>query len=266
MLTVGSLFAGIGGFDLGFERAGFEILWQVEIDPFCRRVLAKHWPDVVCYQDVCSVHFSESCLEDGCGTCLSQVDVLCAGFPCQPVCHHGNRRGRADDRWLWPEVARLVGELEPGYVVLENVSGILHPGRGFSEVIADLASLGYDAEWECLSATSVGAPHYRERVWLVAYRPDDGRDDGAASRIYVQWPQRDHVDGCGSYPPRRDAGAAAWRTYAQSNGPQPGILREAYGISGGLDRVFALGNSIVPQIAQWIAERILTAEGLKQGG
>jgi len=261
-VTVGSLFAGIGGFDLGFERAGFEIAWQVEIDPFCHAVLERHWPDdVMRYRDVRSVHYHDSCWEDGCGQCLSPVDVVCAGFPCQPVCHHGRREGQNDERWLWPEVLRIVGEMEPGYVVLENVPGLLYPGRGFAQILADLASLGFDAEWECLPAIAFGASHYRERIWLVAYRPDERCDDGPSPRLYIQRPCRHDIDGCGPFTPRRNAGASAWHAYIKSNGPEPGILRAPYGLSGGVDRVFAIGNAIVPQIAEWIARQILAAEG-----
>jgi DNA (cytosine-5)-methyltransferase 1 len=237
-----------------------ECMWQVEIDPFCQQVLDRHWGDVLRHSDARTVHYHESCLEDGCGSCLSPVDVICAGFPCQPVCHHGHRRARDDERWLWPEVCRLVGEMEPGYVLLENVSGLLHAGRGFSHILADLAGLGFDAEWECLPAVTVGASHYRERVWIVAYRADDGCDDEPASRVYLRGPRRNDFDRRGAYPPRRDAGSAAWRAYTESAGPEPGILREAYGLSGGVDRVYALGNAVVPDIAEWIGRRILEAD------
>lgn len=261
MMTFGSLFAGIGGFDLGLERAGMECQWQVEIDPFCTAILGKHWPTVTRYGDVREVHSHESCLEeDGCGSCISPVDVLCAGFPCQPVCHHGHRWHRRDERWLWPEVYRLVGELKPGFVLLENVHGLLHANRGFGQILADLACLGFHAEWECIPATTVGAPHYRDRVWLVAYRPDDRCADVKTPRIYVQGAFRNDVNGCDPYPPRRDAGAEAWRTFTESTGTEPGILREAYGLSGGLDRVAALGNAVVPQIAEWLGRCILEAE------
>src|SRR6185312_32662 len=108
-MTVGSLFAGIGGFDLGFERAGFEIKWQVEIDPFCRAVLAKHWPDVRRYEDVRTV-----------GAELERVDVVCGGFPCQDISFAGDGAGLDGERsGLWREFSRLIGELRPRYVVVE---------------------------------------------------------------------------------------------------------------------------------------------------
>ena len=173
---VGSLFSGIGGFDLGLERAGMEVRWQVERDEWCRNVLAKHWPDVKRYGDI----------HDLTGDELEPVDLICGGFPCQPVSVAGQQKGTDDDRWLWPEFKRLVGLLRPRYVLVENVPGLLtaNGGHAFGEVIGDLADLGYDCEWTVLSAADVGAPHLRKRVWIVAdadraRRPRNQNDDGA---------------------------------------------------------------------------------------
>lgn len=240
-MTVGSLFAGIGGFDLGFERAGFEIKWQVEIDPFCRQVLAKHWPDVRRYEDVRDVLSAE------------RVDVLCGGFPCQPVSENGRRGAfQDDDRWMWPEFERLIRTLRPRYVAVENVAGLRH--RGMGDVLGGLAALGFDAEWESLPAAAFGAPHGRDRIWFVAYPRDTrrpaadeavrpGRQDETAVialRDGERWPQ------------------AVWP-------PEPKVERMVYGLPRGLATwhraaIGALGNSIVPQIAEWIASRILEAE------
>jgi DNA (cytosine-5)-methyltransferase 1 len=156
-LTVGSLFSGIGGIDLGLERAGMEVRWQVESDAYCRRVLAKHWPAVPRFGDIKEADPSE----------LAPVDVICGGFPCQPVSLAGKGCAQDDERWLWPEFVRIVRHLRPRYVLVENVPGLLV--RGMGDVLGDLARLGYDAEWESLSAASVGAPHLRRRVFLVAY-------------------------------------------------------------------------------------------------
>ena len=172
MPTFGSLFAGIGGIDLGLERAGWECCWQVENDPFCQQVLAKHWPHVQRYGDIRDVTGDE----------LAPVDLICGGFPCQPVSLAGKRQGQADARWLWPEFARLLGLLRPRYVLLENTPGLLSAGRGsaFGDVLGDLARLGYDAEWQSLPAAAFGAPHLRYRVFIVAYaiceRLENGRD------------------------------------------------------------------------------------------
>ncbi len=193
MLTVGSLFAGIGGFDLGFERAGMRTLWFCEQDPFCQRVLAKHWPGVPIYDDVRALvadadgrGLSEPDLcaqqpQRAEAVCTSQglrsvpvpvpyVDVLCGGFPCQDLSVAGRGAGLDGERsGLWSEYARLIRELRPRYVVVENVAALL--SRGLGRVLGDLAACGYDAEWDCIPASAVGAPHRRDRVWLVAY-PD----------------------------------------------------------------------------------------------
>ncbi len=160
-LTFGSLFAGIGGFDLGLERAGMKCSWQVEIDDYANKVLEKHWPDVKRCKDVreCGSHNLES------------VDLICGGFPCQPHSLAGKRQASNDERDLWEEFSRIIRELRPRYVVAENVPGILssESGRFFGRVLRDLAACGYDAEWQCLPASAFGAPHRRDRVWIVAY-------------------------------------------------------------------------------------------------
>lgn len=163
-MTVGSLFAGIGGFDLGFERAGYEIRWQVEIDPWARAVLAKHWPTVHRHDDVRTAGAHN----------LERVDLICGGFPCQDISLAGNGAGIEGERsGLWAEYARIIGELRPRYVVVENVAALLV--RGFDRVLGDLAARGYDAEWDCIPAAAVGAPHRRDRIWLVAYAESGGQ-------------------------------------------------------------------------------------------
>lgn len=132
-------------------------IWQCEIDEWCQRILEKHWPRVKRYGDIRTVTADTA----------EPPDVFCAGFPCQPVSLAGKGLAQEDERWLWPECARIVGELRPRWVVLENVPGLL--GRGMSDVLGDLAALGYDAEWDCVRASDFGAPHKRERVWIVAY-------------------------------------------------------------------------------------------------
>jgi len=174
VLRVGSLFAGIGGFELGFERAGgFRVIWQVERDPFCRAVLARHWPDAERYDDVRTVD----------AYALRPVDVLIGGFPCQDISYAGKGAGLDGERsGLWFEFARLIRELRPRFVAVENVPGLLT--RGFGRVVGDLAEAGYDAEWACLRASDVGAPHKRERVFIIGIRRDVG-DAGAEER--QQW-------------------------------------------------------------------------------
>lgn len=155
-MRVGSLFSGIGGLELGLERAGMKTVWQAEIDPFCRQVLSRRFPDTTIYEDVRDVDGE-----------AAEVDLICGGFPCQPVSVAGKGLAQDDPRWLWPEFARVVGVLQPTYVLVENVPALAT--RGLSLVVGTLAALGYDAEWEIVSAASVGAPHLRERLFLVAY-------------------------------------------------------------------------------------------------
>ena len=234
-MRFGSLFSGVGGFDLGLERAGHECVWQVEIDPFCRRVLEKHWPDVPKYKDVRDVKGGE----------VAEVDFLCGGFPCQPVSLAGKGLADLDDRWLWPEFARLVREIRPRYVVVENVPGLLV--RGMGDVLGDLASLGYDAEWDCLPAATFGAPQRRDRVFIVAYPNTVGWSRGAERHVIpsgrLEPPRRHDVDGldlveCGPW----------------SSLPHP--VSVDYGTPGIVGALSAYGNAVVPQVAEWIGHRL----------
>lgn len=161
-MNVLDLFSGIGAFSLGLEAAGMRTVAFCEIDPFARKVLKKHWPGVPCYEDVTALT-AERLRADGVA-----IDVICGGFPCQDISVAGKGAGIGGDRsGLWSDYARIVRELRPRYVVVENVAALL--GRGVERVLGDLAALGYDAEWHCIPAAAVGAPHLRDRVWIVAY-------------------------------------------------------------------------------------------------
>lgn len=160
MLTVGSICSGIGGLDLGLERAGMRVIWQSEVDPFCNRVLKRHWPHVENLGDLRDIDWSN----------VERPDILAGGFPCQPVSAAGKQKAQEDERWLWPQVARALRELGPAYALLENVPALLTVagGRAAQEVFGDLAYLGFDAEWFVLSASDAGAPHLRKRIFIVA--------------------------------------------------------------------------------------------------
>lgn len=173
-LTFGSLFAGIGGFDLGFERAGMVCKWQVEIDDYANRVLAKHWPDVHRERDIreCGVHN------------LERVDVICGGFPCQDISYAGRGAGLEGERsGLFFEAVRVVRELRPRIVVLENVAALLT--RGLDRVLGTLAEIGYDAEWHCIPAAAVGAPHIRDRVFVLGFANCDGLESREQAKSSV---------------------------------------------------------------------------------
>lgn len=158
---IGSLFSGIGGLELGLEEAtGGRTVWQCEIDPFCRRVLAKHWPDALRFEDITTM-----------GEGIPPVDIICGGFPCQDISLAGKGAGLDGARsGLFFELARIVGLVRPRYVVLENSPALI--ARGFGRVLGTLAELGYDAEWAVLSAGRVGAPHIRRRAFVLAYAQD----------------------------------------------------------------------------------------------
>jgi DNA-cytosine methyltransferase len=172
-MTFGSLFAGIGGFDLGLERAGMECRWQVEIDDYAGRVLAKHWPHVTRWGDVRT--FPPGQPDEW------QVDLICAGVPCQPVSNAGKQKGAEDERWMWGEALRVVAHLKPAFFVAENPIGILShdAGRTFRGLLRALASVGYVCEWHVIAAADVGAPHRRQRVWLVCVRDRHGTQTDA---------------------------------------------------------------------------------------
>lgn len=169
MLTIGSLFSGIGGLDLGLERAGMEVIWQSEIDPYGCRVLKKHWPAVVNHGNIKEINWGN----------VVRPDIICGGYPCQPFSTAGKRNGTDDPRHLWPWVREAISELRPKYAILENVRG--HVSLGLNVVLGEMASIGYDAEWQIVSAASVGAPHRRDRVIIVAY--PNGETPQGSSRL-----------------------------------------------------------------------------------
>jgi len=242
-MKVGSLFAGIGGFDLGLERAGMRVAWQCEIDPDARAILAKHWPEVPCYGDIRSIDWSD----------VEPVDLICGGYPCQPFSHAGSRKGSDDPRHLWPEVARCVRELRPRWVLLENVSG--HLSLGFGSVLGDLAALGYDAFWDCIPAAAIGAPHLRDRVFVVAWRVDTDADnpDRTDNRRESQTQNERRL-----YGRRRMGRGQYWRTIET-----PSAIRGVdNGVPSRLDtpRLRGLGNAIVPQIPEMIGRVIMEIE------
>ena len=158
-MNVLDLFSGIGGFSLGLERAGMRTVAFCEIEPFCRSVLKKHWPDVPIFEDVTKLKASDI---------NEQVNVIAGGFPCQDISTAGRGAGLSGSRsGLWFEYHRLINEIQPQFAIIENVSALR--SRGLDEVLRSLAEIGYDAEWHCIPASAVGAPHRRDRIWIVAY-------------------------------------------------------------------------------------------------
>jgi DNA (cytosine-5)-methyltransferase 1 len=262
-LRVLDLFSGIGGFSLGLERTGgFKTVAFCEIGPFPRKVLAKHWPEVPIYHDIRELT-ADQLAADG-----ISVDVICGGFPCQDISVAGKGAGLAGERsGLWSEFTRLIGEVRPRYAIVENVAALLN--QGLSDVLGDLAALRYDAEWHCIPASAVGAPHRRDRVWIVAHPNNqrqlqsqggkrderrwigDGGDavaDGRFERLQISWQE-----------PNGSHGIVCWRMPTASDWwtTEPDVGRVAHGVPSRVDRLKGLGNAVVPQIPELIGNAIL---------
>jgi site-specific DNA-cytosine methylase len=324
-MTYGSFFTGIGGLDRGLDRAGLQCRFQVEIDPFCRKILAKHWPHVKRYGDIRTVN----------GRDLEPVDLLAGGFPCQDLSQAGTRAGIEGARsGLWFEFARIIGELRPRYVLVENVPGLL-VYDGLRRVIGELSRFGYVGIWRSLRASEFGASHLRKRVFIVAYSERDGCDTAMGDPAHqlhngsryagTGWrgepPDADRAladtgngllpqpgrgqqgrDGAGPGSEALDDSHRTGLEGRNGHGPTeiqvppfaaglpqfapgpsdprwPYILRErpdlapalakirrvADGLSSDLDRAMSdrtkrlgrLGNAVVPQVAEWLGQRIL---------
>jgi DNA (cytosine-5)-methyltransferase 1 len=236
-LTVGSLFSGIGGLDLGLERAGMQVIWQSEIDPYACKVLKKHWPEVPNHGDIKQIDWRA----------VEPVDVICGGYPCQPFSTAGKRQGTDDPRHLWPWVRTAISELRPRYAILENVRG--HLSMGGTEVIGELAEIGYDAEWRVVSAAGLGAPHRRDRIIIVAYAKGGAsgntQSHGLRPRIW-QTTELGESD-------------STTRTIGDWWKVEPDVGRVADGVPNRVDRLKGLGNAVVPQVAEYIGRLITTS-------
>ena len=265
-LTVGSLFSGIGGLDLGLERAGMEVIWQSEIDPYACRVLKKHWPKVVNHGNIKEINWAT----------VERPDVICGGYPCQPFSQAGKRRGETDERHLWPWVREAISNLRPKYAILENVRG--HVSMGGMSVIGNLTDLGYDAEWRLISASSVGAPHRRDRIIIVAYPAQLFRDDftnNARSGLEREkvsqlrdgdrTPNMANANGFG----RLDKQTTIFPTEGRISAfcepsdrgwwlSEPDVGRVVNGVPARVDRLRGLGNAVVPQVAETIGRLVMS--------
>ena len=253
-LRVLDLFSGIGGFSLGLERTGgFETVAFCEIEPFPRRVLAKHWPEVPQYDDVRTLTAARLAA-DG----IANINVITGGFPCQDLSTAGKQRGMGEGTrsGLWSEIIRLVGELRPSFVIVENVANLLSGpsekrGGWFGRVLGDLAECGYDAEWENIPASALGAPHRRERVWLVAY-PMQSRWG------LLQQPNSDIIETLTSSW-KTDACPANMAIWNRKEICPPAFVRLDDGLRSRVDEDFfhAFGNSVTPPIPELIGHAIL---------
>ena len=287
-LTVGSLFSGIGGFDLGFERAGWRVIWQVENNPFRQKILKRHWPDVELRNDIRTN-------TDG----LERPDLICGGFPCQDLSVAGNRRGLLGERSaLWYEYLRMVRTLRPTWVVIENVPGLLssHKGKDFEIIVNGLAQCGYGVAWRVLDSQYFGVAQRRRRVYIVGhlgaecpleilFEPESGEGPTPAGRAagaqiastlgggapfrgwrvdfdrsgaFIPVARTLHVRGNKNDTPDIDGGVVSAPSDADG-------VRETARVPGRVDtpdspRYAALGDAVTVNVAQWIAERIRRVE------
>ena len=283
-MKVLDLFSGIGGFSLGLERAGMSTVAMCEKDPYCRKILAKHWPDLTIHEDIRNLdgkRYAES------------IDLVCGGFPCQPFSVAGKRKGTNDDRHLWPEMLRVIKESRPRWVIGENVFGFVN--MALDDVQADLEREHYEVRKFVLPAVAVDAKHRRDRIILIAYsnspavwdrteRQEIGRDhlqagrqtitpnDGTAQslantqseRVQGLWSgreqephahERQELPMCESQRPR----PTYWET-------EPCVGRVADGVPNRVDRIRGLGNAVVPQLIQAIGELVIKADREMRSG
>jgi len=236
-MKVLDLFSGIGGFSLGLEAAGMQTVSFCEIDPFCQAVLKKHWPNVPCHDDVTKLD----------GRDYNGVDVICGGYPCQPFSVAGKQRGHEDERHLWPEMLRVIQDAKPRWVVAENVGG--HIKLGFDEVASSLENEGFTVWSFIIPACAVGAPHKRDRVWIVAHS-NSKRMEGCAEKQIQGKPNISLGQTSIVFPHTRE----------QLDAFEPKLRGSNHGISLGIHRLKSLGNSIVPQIAEVIGKAIIAYE------
>jgi len=230
------LFSGIGGFSLGLERAGMKTAAFCEIDGYCRQVLARHWPGTPIYGDIRQLN-SRRLHHDR----IPSIDVICGGYPCQPFSIAGKRRGVQDPRHLWPEMYRLIREIRPRWVICENVSG--HVELGLDTVFDDLENAGYTATPLIVPACAVGAPHRRDRIWIVAHTTGLrlSRTLGTQRRQFAT---------------ELPSSALQWDL------PAPFTVGSDDGIPNRVDRACALGNAVVPQIPEVIGQAIMAFDQL----
>lgn len=238
-MLIGSLFAGVGGIELGLEAHGHRTAFQVERDPYCIRVLERHWPDAHRHDDVTTFPDWWQTHKETIG----HVDIITAGFPCQPFSLAGKQLGTNDERWLWPATRDAIRAVGPEWVLLENVSALVRDSGAFGTVLADLHQLGFDAEWATLRASDFGAPHGRERVYVLAH----------SARVHGQSRHRLGAsrDGSASLPtgglsglalPARRRAADSWLA------GEPRVDRLADGIPSQVDRLRVAGNAVVPAV------------------
>ena len=289
-MQVLDLFSGIGGFSLGLKRAGMETIGFCEIDPFCRKVLAKHWPDVTVHTDIRGLNGKDY---------KGRADVICGGFPCQPFSQAGKRRGTEDDRHLWPEMLRVISEVRPTWVIGENVIGFVK--MELDSVLSDLEREGYQTRAFIIPACGIDAPHKRDRVWIIAHANSEGKSDGPVNEGPRPRQLELMADPNSGFSSVTQQAVQAGRTTTNSGGEdvayseservqrlwssgeqkphtyggqklslcgserprpayweaEPGMGRVVDGIPNRVDRIKGLGNAVVPMVVEVIGNAIM---------
>jgi len=284
------LFSGIGGFSLGLKRAGMETIGFCEIDPFCRKVLAKHWPDVTVHTDIRRLDGKDY---------KGRAEIICGGFPCQPFSQAGKRRGTEDDRHLWPEMLRIISEVRPTWVIGENVIGIVK--MELDSILSDLEGEGYQTRAFIIPACGIDAPHKRDRVWIIAHANSEGESDGPinegprprqlelmadpnsgfstvtqqavqagratiiSSSKDVAYSESERVQrlwSSGEQKPHTYGGQKLSLCGSERPRPayweaEPGMGRVVDGIPNRVDRIKGLGNAVVPMVVEVIGNAIM---------
>jgi DNA (cytosine-5)-methyltransferase 1 len=281
-----SLFSGIGGIDLAAHWAGMTTVAFCERDPYCQRVLAKHWPGVPIIDDI--HHVTKQSLSD---LGVDQINIISGGFPCQPYSFAGKRRGNEDDRALWPQMLRVVSEVRPSWVLGENVAGVID--LALDDVLASLEAEGYEARAVVFPACAVGASHIRQRVFIVAHaesiakrepankvdalskcgetRSEPGRNGESPDVPDSQSERREETRELRHDKPAQwiarsgEANDACWRADPRGSqwATEPNVGRVAYGVPNAMDRMRVLGNAVVPQQVYPILAEIARLESMK---
>lgn len=263
-MTHGSLFSGIGGFDLAAEWMGWENIFHCEWNEFCQKILNYYWPDAKCYTDIKQTDFS---------IWRGRIDVITGGFPCQPYSLAGQRKGKEDDRHLWPEMLRAIREIQPRYVIGENVPGLVNWSKGmvFDEVQADLENEGYETIPIILSSASIGNDDIRERIWFCAYSDKMGREniqghfEGSGYQVRDIQRRREKIERWKEKADDVDPSSNSFVRFREGNG-QPAIFSPSDGLPFQLDGITvpkwieesmcAAGNAINPNVVYQIFKTI----------
>ena len=276
------LFSGVGGFALGLEWAGMKTIAMCEIEEFCRKVLRKHWSDVPIAKDIRNLKYEKGILyEDEIPIYAGPIDIVAGGFPCQPFSVAGKRRGQEDDRDLWPEMFRVIQEVRPRWVIGENVAGFVN--MGLDRTLSDLEGMEYETQTFIIPACAIGAPHRRDRTWIIAHTTGNSRNNGLSIRPAAQKVSQERFDGiCSDVAHSNNPGLErgqetrgngsnrtkpankyAWGRYwggSQHWTVEPDVGRVAHGVPQRVDRLKGLGNAVVPQIPEIIGRAIMEIE------